>query len=283
MSANYHFGLVGENVSYSKSADIFKAAFAHIGQSASCDLLSVPSERLKEKTGMVRAGFYRGLSVTIPFKSEVIPYLDQLDGSAEKVQAVNSVCMKDGRLVGLNTDIDGFLYPLLSLKEKTKLSTALVIGYGGAAKGVVYALANPLEFDKIVVAGHNQERLEKAQRRMSNIVRVDQLDTVTFDELVSFDTSNIDLIVNCTPLGCPLYQNDSPFPELFDWPKERLYYDLNYNQDNLIIATARQHGLETIDGSAMLVAQALKSLEHWTGQAIPFEPVYQAVFGEGKQ
>jgi shikimate dehydrogenase len=191
--------------------------------------------------------------------------------------------MKDGKLVGFNTDINGFLYPLLSLKEKTKLSNALVIGYGGAAKGVVYALANPLEFEKIVVAGHNQERLEKAQRRMSNIVRVDQLDTVTFDELVSFDTSNIDLIVNCTPLGGSLYQNDSPFPELFDWPKERIYYDLNYNRDNLIIATARQDGLDTIDGSAMLVAQALKSLEHWTGQAIPFEPVYQAVFGEGKQ
>lgn len=277
MSSQYHFGVVGENVSYSKSADIFKAAFARSGQSVSCDLLSIPPERLCEKVGMLKAGFYRGLSVTIPYKTEVISSLDTLDSSADRIQAVNSVCLKDGKLTGFNTDIDGFVYPLSSLADQTSV---LMVGYGGAAKGVAYALTERLGFESIIVAGHSQDRLDKFKQRMESILSIDNIETVTFDRLDSLGMGDISLIVNCTPLGGPLIPDQSPFSEQFNWPKDAIYYDLNYNKENQIIVTAQQNGLKTIDGSSMLVAQALKSIEIWTGETFPFDPVYSAVFGK---
>ena len=87
-----------------------------------------------------------------------------------------------------------------------------------------------------------------------------------------------DLVVNCTPLGGWNAIDESPLPDWFDWSMTRTYYDLNYNQNNLLIIGASQAGVKAIDGSIMLVAQALKSLQLWTSLDIPFEPVYNEVF-----
>ncbi len=88
-----------------------------------------------------------------------------------------------------------------------------------------------------------------------------------------------DIVVNCTPMGGWNHPTESPLPGWFDWSSSRLYYDLNYNGDNHLVAAARASGVETIDGSAMLVAQALQSFYIWTGRKLTFEPVYAEVFG----
>ena len=88
------------------------------------------------------------------------------------------------------------------------------------------------------------------------------------------------IAVNCTPLGGWNHPASSPFPKRFDWSAIDIYYDLNYNNDNRLIATARNAGVTAIDGSAMLVGQALESFRIWSGLAVEYEPVYRTVFGQ---
>ena len=89
---------------------------------------------------------------------------------------------------------------------------------------------------------------------------------------------DLDIIVNCTPAGGWNQPDGSPLPESFSWPAGRIYYDLNYNQGNKVLIEARSAGLRCIDGSSMLVGQALQSYYLWTGHRVAFDAVYKDVF-----
>lgn len=278
MTTHYHFGVVGEKIAYSKSADIFKAALAELDHSASCDLLSISPDEIAETLDRVRSGFYTGVSITMPYKSTVIKFIDDLDRSASELKAVNSICMKDGRLRGFNTDLDGFAYPFLNQSRLEKPVSAVVLGNGGAARAVVYSLANLLGCKQIVVLGRSTEKLKQFHSEMSGLLSGCELSVVELENPTT-DCKSSGLAVNCTPLGGPNAPGSNPLPAWFDWSMTRSYYDINYNHDNKLVKQAADAGIKAFDGSAMLVAQALKSLELWTSLEIEFDHVYKAVFG----
>ncbi len=280
MTDPYRFGLVGDNVDYSKSAEIFQAIFKHLDADGSFEVFNFSTEQFAAGFRKLIASGVQGLSVTIPYKNKVIEFLDDLDPVARALQAVNSIHLDGRHSCGFNTDCYGFSLPLRSHSERLKNGTALILGAGGGACAVVYALHTDYEIGCCTVMGRDGTRLKSFKqglvKQLPNIrISTRQITTNNRPERVTWD-----IVVNCTPLGGWNHPTESPLPRWFDWSSVRLYYDLNYNTDNNLVGTARQMGVETINGSAMLVGQALRSFYIWTGLKVPFEPIYSEVFGD---
>lgn len=275
MKPKYKFGLIGHRIGYSRSPSIYKAVFDYLEVDGSFENFDLTSDELKAAFSSDRFAGVSGLSVTIPHKQAVIELLDKVDPVAGTLQAVNSVAFGKNGTFGCNTDWIGFVQPLGGYKKRLNGKSAVVFGYGGSAKAVIYALYLQLNIRKIEVIGRN---LSKAKENLKELWN--QLDGLT----IQYSTKYISetptaLIVNGTPLGGFNHPDRSILPSDLALDPATIYYDLNYNVDNQTIARLRKQGLTAIDGSAMLVAQALESLKLWTGDLVPFEPIYKAVFG----
>lgn len=238
------YGLIGKNIDYSFSRTYFAEKFKKEGIQA--QYLNFELSDISEfKNIFSKSRDISGLNVTIPYKLEVIPFLDSLDENAKKIGAVNTIKIEeDGSLIGYNTDFYGFSQ---SLKDhlKPQHTHALILGTGGASLAVAYALKqlgitykfvsrNPLEgqFSYINI---DAELLEKHK-----------------------------LIINCTPLGT--YPNIERHPELpFQFiTKQHLVYDLIYNpSETKLMELAAARGAKTINGLRMLQLQAEKAWEIW--------------------
>lgn len=275
-----NFGLLGHNIGYSKSADIFMAIFAELGVKGRFDNFDLEPDRFEsEFCGLKSDGQVAGLSVTIPYKHRVISLLDELHPVAEALEAVNSIAFQSGQLIGFNTDRDGFGWRLKDFAPRLKHGHAVVLGCGGSAKAAVYSLHTDYEIDRITVLGRSRERLAAFSDSLHGVIGALNLQTDLIHTLPSMRTDNLSIVVNCTPLGGWNNPDQSPIPSDFTWPGGKIYYDLNYNQGNLLVQKAESCGMVALDGSAMLTAQALKSFEIWTGRTVPFEPIYRKVFG----
>lgn len=278
MKRPFIFGLIGRNVSYSKSKDVFEAIFrSNDNIDGTFEIHSVAPSNFKSKLLDFKSDGTRGFSVTIPYKNEVIQYLDDIDPVAHALQAVNCVVVDKGRLLGFNTDYYGFSLPLKKYYPKLKHGRAAIIGSGGAARAVIYSLFLDFEIKDFIVVGRTPEKLDFFREILQNRFNKINIQT-SIDNSVLVAERAYDITVNCSPLGGWNHVEDNPLGENYPWSATRIYYDLNYNEDNKIIKQARENGIITIDGSAMLVGQALRAFDIWTGQMVSFEPVYQAVF-----
>lgn len=279
MTAPLKFGVVGHNVTYSKSPDIFHAIFDHCGIAGTFDIINIsPDEFEKRFAEIIEAG-YTGLSVTIPFKKKVIPLLDQVNPIASAIEAVNSIKADNSAVCGYNTDGYGFSLGLKQGIDRFQIDSALVVGCGGAARPIVYALNNTFGAKKITVLGRSIDKLKRFSESLAPHLNGASLDPVTYDDWAEPTANAFDLVVNCTPAGGPNKLNDTPMPGGWKWSAARAYYDLNYNENNKIIAEALQAGIPAVDGAAMIVGQAVKSYAIWTGQQVEFKPIFVSVFG----
>ncbi len=283
MTPSFKFGLLGENISYSKSSNIYKAIFEIKdvqGSFENFDLMSSEFER----------GFRRivdkgldGLSVTIPYKSCVIPLLDEVSPIAKSLDAVNSIAALNGKLQGHNTDIFGFALPLIPYAQQLKKGRALILGSGGAARAVVYSLHTDFDISQFTIVGRSQAKLSLLQQALKSILLNSKTTTCNFEDLEDDPSKRYGIVVNCTPLGGWNQPDLSPIPKNASWPMTKIYYDLNYNAGNKILREASVNGITTIDGSQMLVGQAVRSFEIWTGESVNFNEVYARVFDKIKQ
>ncbi len=279
MTHQYHFGLVGHNVAYSKSPEIFEAVFDHLKIAGRFELFDIRPEQFADDFQKLASSGVQGLSVTIPYKKQVISYLNDLDPVAQALQAVNSVHLVGGKLCGFNTDGYGFSLPLRPHHEPLKKGTALILGCGGGARAVVYALYTDYEIKSCTVIGRDSERLRSFKQLLSGRLPNIEINTRRIGTAKPPMRYAWDIVVNCTPLGGFNHPDESPLPAWLDWPAMRIYYDLSYNPDNKLVAAAQEAEVVAIDGSAMLVGQALRSFYLWTGTKLPFEPIYKDVFG----
>jgi shikimate dehydrogenase len=223
----------------------------------------------------------QGLSVTIPYKQAVIKQLQEIDTIARALEAVNSVSIDSKTLCGFNTDCYGFSLPLREYGEKLKHGTALILGCGGAARAAVYSLYTDYELRRFTVLGRTGLKLTEFRLSLERNLRRIKIIPVVEQEVASdtWEGASYDVIVNCTPLGGWNHPDEHPLPKGLRWGPGKIYYDINYNEGNNVVKSARDAGLNAIDGSAMLVGQALRSFDIWTGETVPFGPVYERVFG----
>jgi shikimate dehydrogenase len=268
-------GLVGHPVNHSLSPGIHNAALTACGLEGDYSLFPIhPNDKqgLRELLARVRSGEITGLNVTIPHKRNVIELMDELTPTAAAIGAVNTIYMHDGTLMGDNTDAAGFL---LDLKKLLSTETpmhgglnALVLGAGGSARAVVYALAND-GWDVTVAA----RRLEQAQQLAESFAN-GKIRSAAFD----CEPSTFDLLVNTTPLGMTPNLDSSPLPETVSLPRHLSVYDLVYNpRETKLVRAARSQGLNATTGLGMLIEQAALGFEVWTGYTPPRKVMFDAV------
>ncbi len=280
----FHLGLIGYPLSHSLSPRIHTAALQACNLQGEYSLFPIsPDEKQSLITllNRVRSGELHGLNVTIPHKQNVIEFLDELTPTAQAIGAVNTIYMRGAKLIGDNTDAPGFLSDLNKFLDNHQLSivnrkspianrkSAIVLGAGGSARAVVYALLN--DGWTVTLAAR---RIEQAQQLASSFPKF-HLQITDFSSFILYPSS---LIVNTTPLGMTPNADQSPLPENLSLPSHISIYDLVYNPgETKLIKHARSHGLHATTGLGMLIEQAALAFESWTGCNPPRDVLYQAV------
>jgi 3-dehydroquinate dehydratase / shikimate dehydrogenase len=245
------YGVLGRPVSQSLSPAMHNAGFAALGLNA----VYVPLETrdLEDLRPFASEIGLRGLSVTIPFKQDVMPFVDELSPAAEAAGAVNTIAIRQGRWIGSNTDADGFLEPLRARGLDLRALRVVILGAGGAARGVGLALRR--EGAHVAVSARRAEAAERVAAAIG-------AQTTSWPPPRKW----WDLLVNATPVGSRAVPG-TPFDGPFDG---RLVYDLVYEPDPTeLMRRAAHDGIDVIGGLAMLVAQAERQFEIWTGQRPP--------------
>ena len=269
-------GILGYPLGHSMSPIIQQAALDHLGIDALYEAWPVPPEGLAEKVRELRSSDVLGANVTVPHKEAIVPLLDSMNEWAETVGAVNTIVNRDGKLRGYNTDSYGFVQGLKEASFDASGASVLIIGAGGAARGVALALAN-MDVRAIAIANRT---LERAQRLADEIgVMVPHLRVLSLnDDALRAEALRSDLIVNCTSLGMWHSPQEAITPLRAEHiPQEALAYDLVYNPpETPFILEAKRAGARTMGGLTMLVHQGVASLKLWTGRDAPVEVMMKA-------
>lgn len=266
------FGVIGDPITHSLSPLIHNTAFAAAGLNSVYlplkvrDLTLFMRRMVHPKTRELDWNL-RGLSVTAPHKSAVIDQLDWIDPTAQEIGAVNTVLIKEGQLRGYNTDAEGFILPLRSRFGSVGGARCAVIGAGGAARAVVWALHH--DGARVTVWARNTNQAKELAEGYGAEWRV----------LTNEPLANFDIVVNTTPLGTlGEYEDQTPFtaPQLGG---VRLACDLVYNPiETRFLREARQAGCETLSGIEMLLMQAAVQFRLWQGRELDAQAARLAVF-----
>jgi shikimate dehydrogenase len=269
-------GLIGYPVSHSLSPKIQNAALIACGLEGDYSLFPIAPDdmpALKDLLDRVRSGEITGLNVTIPHKQNVIRFMDDLTPTAKSIGAVSVIYLREKKLIGDNADAPGFLSDLKRFLTTETHShndaNALVLGAGGSARAVVYALIN--DGWNVTIASR---RIGQSQELAAQFKTANAID---FNFQI-FKLSGMQLIVNTTPLGMTPNINTSPLPEDILLPSHAVIYDLVYNpRETKLVREARSQGLRATTGLGMLVEQAALGFELWTGNKLPSEIFRNAV------
>ena len=265
------FGLLGHPLGHSMSPFIHQALFALSGRPQPYALHDVAPEDLKTQVPKLLAG--QGFNITIPYKVEIIPFLTQLSEKAELYQSVNTVEIKDGRYIGHNTDVDGFLHGVRSLGVELSQGPVLMLGSGGVANMIateVVLAGSPLT---IAVRKEDVKQAAALKERLLKIKPEAEITTCLLDE----PNGSYRLLVNATPVGMyPNTQSCPVTPEIIR--QAEAVFDLVYNPfETQLVQTAKSLGLPAGGGLSMLVWQAAVAHEIWFGDSFTDQQIQQVI------
>lgn len=284
----YSLGLIGYPLGHSFSPQIHSAALHALGLSGEYNLYPVPPlpdghTELAALLKRVRAREIHGLNVTHPHKQNVLPLLDELTPAARMIGAVNTIFLRDNILIGDNTDSPGFwgdLQRLVNSGEQRADSlqpSALILGSGGGARAVVYALLT--HGYHVTISARCEDQTQAETLRDDLLTISDQIEIICLEtDYDSVKTDRFSLLVNCTPVGMHPLENASPWPDEIPLPQNAAVYDLVYNpRETQLVKQARVAGLPATTGLGMLVEQAALAFERWTRQQAPRDVMQTAV------
>ncbi|AEN72093.1 Shikimate dehydrogenase [Rhodothermus marinus SG0.5JP17-172] len=274
--------LLGDPVAHSFSPLIHNTGFRTQGLDYVYLACRVPKDALPEAIAGLRALGFAGANVTIPHKEAVRPLLDRCTPRAEAIGAVNTiVCRADGSgtvaLIGDNTDVEGFLEPLQPLADRLTGAEMVVLGAGGAARAVVYALLTEFRPTRLTIVARTPARGEALAADFATYDTHGALQVAAPDQAAPAIRS-ARLIVNATPVGMHPHVAASPWPHAEDFGPEQIVYDLVYNPVRTrLLREAATRGATPIDGLTMLIGQAAAAYRQWTGHELPREAVQAAL------
>jgi len=265
--------VIGDPVEHSLSPCIQNAAFQHLGLDYVYVAFTVKKKALGEAILGVRSLGVFGLNVTMPHKVDIIPYLDGLDETAQRVGAVNTV-LNDMGLIGFNTDALGAMNALKAHEGNLGDKKFVILGAGGASRSISFAIAE--EARELVILNRTPERAEALASRISSDmdrkVRWGMLSNDALDE----ELMDADVLINATLVG--MRPNDSETLVDRSLLREHMVvFDLVYNPlETRLLREAKSIGARTIDGLTMLVYQGAASFEIWTGRKAPVDFMIKA-------
>ena len=270
-------GILGYPLGHTLSPVIHEAGYKELKLDIKFNIWEVEPEKLENKVLELRKDNVLGSCVTLPHKKSVISFIDELDESAEEMDAVNWIVNNNGRLVGYNTDWIGFTESLKFYEKKIQDKNCLILGAGGSAKAICMALikGNARTID---VYNRTVENTKKFLENFENqklsigILNSNQINNPNF-------INSYDLVINTTSVG----MSGGPAPNISpintdNINRRALCYDLVYSPEiTPFIQSAKNNNIETIGGLAMLVFQAIKGFELVTKQKAPIKKMLEAV------
>ncbi len=260
------FGLIGYSVTHSLSPAIFKFIFHEFCIKSEYRAWDVLPDKLAESVNELRLSSAGGFNVTIPHKSSVMGLLDHIDETAERIGAVNCVLKTGGRLIGYNTDYLGVIRTIEPFLSELHGESILLMGSGGAARAVIYALMHHAEPDRIYVWSRNPENARNLALQFADPGKYGKIQCA---HLSGNQNPGFRKIINCLPPE-PFAAFIREHAEVFlncDW-----IFDVNYNSggtEALYDISGKKPVV--INGLNMLIYQAAESFRIWTGLDFPYE------------
>ena len=265
--------VIGDPVAHSLSPLLHQAMLDQTGAAYRYDVRTVRPEELSAFVRWAKDGGCAGFNVTMPHKEAIRPLLDEVDTTAASCGAVNTVCIREGRAIGHNTDGTGFLDSLAGQAFYPQGRTVLLLGAGGAAKAVGHAMA-AAGAGRIIVCAR---RLERAAALAAQLPGCGE-GIVLAQDAIQQAAAACDLLVNATPLGMAGSPAFARLDFLQAMPPHAVVYDLVYHprRTALLEAAARQ-GLRTVGGIDLLIRQAVRAFTFFTGETPDTAALYDAL------
>ncbi len=268
-------GVIGHPIEHSMSPPMHNNAYKQLNMDYVYVAFHVLPEDIGELIKSSKVLGIQGLNVTIPHKTTVIPYLDEIDETAEKIGAVNTIQFKDGIAKGYNTDGIG---AIKSIQQYTALKgkDVLIVGAGGASKAIAFTLINE-KIKSLTIANRSKEN---AQKLIDNIKKQTTFEKIGYQPINEADEiiGDVDIIINTTPIGMyPKHEVEPPIKtdKITD---KHIVMDIIYNPlETELLKQSRLNGATTINGTSMLINQGLVSFEIFTGRKASYESFEEAL------
>ncbi len=263
-------GLLGNPVEHSLSPAIHNAAFQQLN--LNFVYLAFKVEDLEGAVRGIRAlGNLRGFSVTIPHKVAIMPFLDEVEPTAKHIGSVNTILVEGGKLTGYNTDASGALRALQSGGVTLKGQQVLMVGTGGAARAIAFALATAKDIGGLILLGIDEkERLRLAEDLRDRTKLNVEYGPLT-DQTLRSGIRSSQVLIHCTPIGMHPKVDETCIPASLLAPHLTVM-DIVYNPlETRLLRDAKASGCRTIRGLEMFLHQAVAQFELWTGQAAPVD------------
>ena len=250
------YGILGEKLGHSLSPRIHKIIFQAIEVEGAYKLFEIPKGKLEEFIYALRLLKIKGASVTIPYKEEIMKYLDEISPEAQRIGAVNTIALENNKLYGYNTDYYGFEYMMKVHNVKIQDSIAVILGNGGATKAAMYYLLDN-GAKNIYIVSRNPEKNKGINDEKVKLIGYKELKEVKGD-----------MIINTTPVG--MFPNEDATPVDHDIINNfQTLVDIVYNPSmTKFLSKGKELGKEIVGGLSMLIGQGVKSQEIWQKNSI---------------
>jgi shikimate dehydrogenase len=267
------YAVIGDPIDHSLSPAIHNAAFGFLRMDCTYIAYRIPKGDLSSGIEALKKIQISGFNVTIPHKVDMMKFLDETDENCKTIGATNTVVNNEGLLKGYNTDMDGFLDPIKKRKIYCRDSDVLLIGAGGAARSIVVGFAKE-KVRKITITNRTKERADELIKFANSLgVQSDYSDLSNVGEIAG----KYKFIVNATSIGlkesaCPISTKTIT--------KDSIVYDIVYMPvETELIEQSKKQGATIIYGWEMLLGQAMRSFEIWTGQEAPYQAMKLTLLG----
>ena len=266
--------VVANPIKHSISPFIHNSAFEATNTNGVYLAWGVDAAELAETVANIRRYQMYGINLSMPYKEQVIPYLDQLSEEACLIGAVNTVVNREGTLIGYNTDGKGFFKSLPSFKISRK--RVVLLGAGGAAKAILaQAILDGVSQISVFVRSSSMEKTRPYLEKIQNATgfRVDLFALEDIQELQDSITQ-ADLLVNATSVG--MDGSSQPIPTSIVLPEKLMVADVIYQPfETPFLKWAKEQGNQSINGLGMLLYQAAEAFELWTGKEMPTDQIWE--------
>lgn len=286
--------IIGTDIGHSKSPAMMNAAYEKLGLDAYYYPMNIKEEDFGDVIRGISKMNYMGLTITIPYKLEVMKYLDEIDRTAEIIGAVNTIKITEGKMKGFNTDGEGFVRGLeVDKGVNVAESTFVVVGAGGVSRAIMTVLASrkaaaddagrepgiPACEKKIYLANRTMKRAEELCDKLNKLV-CDCCVPVPLDETLAQYIDKADVLVNATNVGMPPQQDMTPVDAAM-LHSGMLVADVIYNpRKTKLLEAAESMGCDIVNGQSLLLHQGKMAFNIWTGLEAPGDDMFKAVFGD---
>ncbi len=267
--------LIGNPVTKSLSPSIHNYLFDNEKENAVYMAFNIEKKDLKNAINGFKAINVKGFNVTIPYKIDIINFIDQLSYESELIGAVNTVKIDNGKLIGYNTDGLGFLKTFEERNISLKGKNVLILGAGGAAQSISLTVANE-GVKSLTILNRTVSKSKKLIEKIKNKFPEIETSYGSLNE-IHIDLKKIDVLINCTSVG--MYPEVDKMPiEINGFNKNVIVYDIIYKPlETKLVKSAKKEGMIAIGGLDMLIYQALLSDEIWLGRKLDIEKMKDTI------